>query len=43
MITLYRDYNEEEIEELENSGYHQNKKTFEEFETSQGTKMTTIG
>jgi crotonobetainyl-CoA:carnitine CoA-transferase CaiB-like acyl-CoA transferase len=31
-----------EIEELENSHYHQNKGTFEEFETKEGTKMKTI-
>lgn len=32
-----------EIEELENSNYHQDKKTFEEFETPNGTKLKTIG
>jgi len=31
-----------EIEELEDAHYHQNKQTFEEFETTQGTKMNTI-
>ncbi len=31
-----------EIEELENSDYHQSKNTFEEFETPNGTKLTTI-
>lgn len=31
-----------EIEELENSAFHKNKNTFEEFETAQGTKLKTV-